>query len=147
MRGFSVSLRESASKSRYKDWREMKSFPPVRIYMRNLLSFLLLIACLQSVAKAQGLHVLDPGKPVEREIAGGESHTYEIKLTAGQFMQVIVEEKATATEPDRKRVSAEQMMRDAAALARKKDFQGSIDRRQQALVLWRELGDRLWEGD
>src|SRR5215471_13591060 len=94
MRGFSVSLRESASKSRYKDWREMKSFPPVRIYMRNLLSFLLLIACLQSVAKAQGLHVLDPGKPVEREIAGGESHTYEIKLTAGQFMQVIVEQKS-----------------------------------------------------
>ena len=28
---------------------------------------------------------LAPGQPVEREIAGGQSHTYQISLAAGQF--------------------------------------------------------------
>ena len=36
---------------------------------------------------------LVPDHGVEREIAGGESHTYQIKLTAGQFMRVVVEPK------------------------------------------------------
>jgi CHAT domain-containing protein/tetratricopeptide (TPR) repeat protein len=30
---------------------------------------------------------LRPGNPVEREIAGGETHTYEINLTMGQFVR------------------------------------------------------------
>src|SRR5262252_2840079 len=73
----------------------MKSLPPVRTCMRKRLSFLLLIACLLSVAKgAQELRVLDPGKSVEREIAGGQTHTYEIKLVAGQFMRVVAEQKS-----------------------------------------------------
>jgi CHAT domain-containing protein len=37
---------------------------------------------------------LDPGKAVEREISGGESHTYQISLTAGQFVRVVVDQKA-----------------------------------------------------
>jgi CHAT domain-containing protein/Tfp pilus assembly protein PilF len=33
---------------------------------------------------------LEPGKPVERELSGGQSHFYKIPLTSGQYLQVIV---------------------------------------------------------
>src|SRR5262245_20966501 len=36
---------------------------------------------------------LEPGKPIERELAGGQSHAYQITLSAGQFMKVIVEQR------------------------------------------------------
>lgn len=50
------------------------------------------------------------GNPVEREIAGGQSHTYQLKFAAGQFMQVVVEQKKidvalTLTGPDGKPVA------------------------------------------
>ena len=32
----------------------------------------------------------EPGQPVEREIAGGQTHTYQIKRTTGQFMRIRV---------------------------------------------------------
>jgi hypothetical protein len=35
-------------------------------------------------------HELVPGVPIERELAGGETHTYRITLTAGQFLRVVV---------------------------------------------------------
>lgn len=42
---------------------------------------LLLLLCAAPSAPAQ---TLAPGRPVERELAGGQSHTYQIALTAGQ---------------------------------------------------------------
>src|SRR4030095_4193900 len=33
---------------------------------------------------------LEPGKPVERWLSGGQSHFYKIPLTSGQYLQVIV---------------------------------------------------------
>jgi hypothetical protein len=33
---------------------------------------------------------LVPGVPIERELASGETHTYRITLTAGQFLRVVV---------------------------------------------------------
>ena len=36
---------------------------------------------------------LEPGKPIERELAGGQSHAYQITLSAGQFMKVIIEQR------------------------------------------------------
>src|SRR5690242_7961592 len=36
--------------------------------------------------------VLEQGKTIEREIKGGESHTYQINLSAGQFLAAIVEQ-------------------------------------------------------
>lgn len=36
---------------------------------------------------------LESGKPIERTIAGGESQTFQIKLAAGQFMRVLVEQR------------------------------------------------------
>jgi len=57
---------------------------------------LLLLLCLASTAFAQvkdEVRPLVPGQPVEREIAGGESHTDQIALTAGQFVRVVVEQR------------------------------------------------------
>src|SRR5215510_3483682 len=36
---------------------------------------------------------LEPGKPIECEIAGGQGHDYRITLSAGQFMKVIVDQR------------------------------------------------------
>lgn len=60
-----------------------------------------LLLCLQPAAHAHGfisqaqseVKQLEPGRSVEREIAGGESHTYQITLASGQFMRVLVEQK------------------------------------------------------
>src|SRR5262249_47925889 len=35
----------------------------------------------------------EPGKPIKRELAGADSHTYQIRLSAGQFMKVIIEQQ------------------------------------------------------
>src|SRR4029434_10519802 len=36
---------------------------------------------------------LEPGQVVEREIAGGQSHTYQVDVQAGQFARFVVEQK------------------------------------------------------
>ena len=64
--------------------------------MTRTFVFLFMICTLGMSASAQSPAVptpLVPGQPVERQIAGGESHPYQINLTAGQFMQVVVEQK------------------------------------------------------
>ncbi|MCU1268363.1 MAG: hypothetical protein JWM21_4681 [Acidobacteria bacterium] len=55
-----------------------------------------LILCLSPTGFAQSTpqgQSLTPGQRLEREMAGGESHTYQLKLQAGQFMRVMVEQK------------------------------------------------------
>jgi CHAT domain-containing protein len=37
--------------------------------------------------------LLEPGKPIERELAGGESHSYGVALVAGQFCQAVVDQR------------------------------------------------------
>jgi CHAT domain-containing protein/Tfp pilus assembly protein PilF len=36
---------------------------------------------------------LELGKPIERELAGGQSHSYQITLAAGQYLNVLVEQR------------------------------------------------------
>ncbi len=45
------------------------------------------------VQKAQEADVLEPGKPVERALAAGQNHAYQITLAEGQFLSVIVEQR------------------------------------------------------
>ena len=52
---------------------------------------------------------LEPGKPLERELSGGQSHFYKITLTSGQYLQVIVSQKGidakvTLFTPDGKKI-------------------------------------------
>jgi CHAT domain-containing protein/uncharacterized protein HemY len=50
--------------------------------------------CLSGLASAQGTSSLQPGQPVESEIAGGQSHTYQIALQAGQFVRFHLDQRA-----------------------------------------------------
>src|SRR5262249_37511585 len=36
---------------------------------------------------------LEPGKPVERELSGGQSHFYEIAMTSGQYLRITVSQR------------------------------------------------------
>src|SRR5215468_8081976 len=36
---------------------------------------------------------LEPGKPVERELSGGQSHSYKIALISGQYFHIAVEQR------------------------------------------------------
>jgi CHAT domain-containing protein/Tfp pilus assembly protein PilF len=36
---------------------------------------------------------LEPGKPIERELAGGQSHSYQMTLIAGQYVKLIVRQR------------------------------------------------------
>jgi tetratricopeptide (TPR) repeat protein len=42
---------------------------------------------------SQELHLLEAGKPIEREIAGGQSHAYRLTLGAGQYLYVVAEQR------------------------------------------------------
>jgi CHAT domain-containing protein/Tfp pilus assembly protein PilF len=39
---------------------------------------------------------LEPGRPVERELAGGQSHSYQLTLAADQYVLVVVEQRGIA---------------------------------------------------
>jgi CHAT domain-containing protein/Tfp pilus assembly protein PilF len=53
---------------------------------------------------------LEPGKPIERELAGGESHSYHFTLAAGQFLRAVVDQRGvnlivTLYGPDGKKIA------------------------------------------
>ncbi|HEX4945857.1 MAG TPA: PPC domain-containing protein, partial [Blastocatellia bacterium] len=56
--------------------------------------FLFVILCLPVLLHAQEPVPLEPGKAIERELAGDQSHTYQISLTAGQFVRFRLEQRA-----------------------------------------------------
>src|SRR5215469_13699162 len=155
---------------------------------------------------------VEPGKPVERDLAGGESHSYRLTLMAGQFCHAVVdqrgidvvvtfygpgnekivqvdspnaangpelvslvaeasgdyrleirspgknapagryelkiEELRTATSQDRTRVAAQKASMDAKSLRNQRtaeSMRSAISEFQEALSLWKTVGDRLME--
>jgi hypothetical protein len=55
-----------------------------------------LVVFLSTISLAQNaadVSALEPGKPIERELKGGEIHAYSISLTTGQFLHVIAEQR------------------------------------------------------
>jgi tetratricopeptide (TPR) repeat protein len=74
------------------------------------LRFVMLAFCLLAVTTRAQQTTLEPKQPVEREISGGESHTYQINLTAGQFVRVRLEQQTLdstliLTAPDDKQIA------------------------------------------
>ncbi|HZM86963.1 MAG TPA: CHAT domain-containing protein [Blastocatellia bacterium] len=58
------------------------------------LRWLPLVFCLLSVIAHGQEMKLEPSNAVEREIAGGESHTYKVSLTQGQFARFRLDQRA-----------------------------------------------------
>ncbi|MCI0698583.1 CHAT domain-containing protein [candidate division KSB1 bacterium] len=57
----------------------------------------------------QDIRALELGKPIERDLKGGEVHTYQINLTAGQYLHVVADQRgidvvATLLGPDGKQI-------------------------------------------
>ncbi|HKQ77313.1 MAG TPA: tetratricopeptide repeat protein [Blastocatellia bacterium] len=58
------------------------------------LSAFAICLCLTGFAQTKDeVRPLEPGRIVEREIAGGQTHTYQITLQAGQFARFMVEQR------------------------------------------------------
>ena len=53
----------------------------------------------------------------------------------GGTYQVLLELKASASEQERKRMAADQLLVEAAVLSRQMEFQQSVEKQQQALML------------
>src|SRR5262249_32038291 len=58
----------------------------------------------------QTASILEPGKAIERAMAGGEAHDYKVSLKAGQFLHVVVDQRgidvvASLFGPDGKRIA------------------------------------------
>jgi len=45
-----------------------------------------------AASREQESRALEPGKPVERELAGSEVHSYQFTLTSGQYLHVAVDQ-------------------------------------------------------
>ncbi len=56
-------------------------------------AFITFITCFASIVEAQEVRPLEPGKPLERTVEVGQIHTYLIKLTANQYVRVLVEQQ------------------------------------------------------
>ena len=59
---------------------------------------------------AQESDSLEPGKPVERELSGGQSHSYKITMISGQYLHVVVAQRGIDVAvalftPDGKKIS------------------------------------------
>jgi len=61
----------------------------VKLGVALLLTFFLL----QPAIHSQELQALEVGKPIERELAGDQAHSYQLSLAAGQFLDAVVEQK------------------------------------------------------
>jgi hypothetical protein len=53
-------------------------------------------ACLFAISVAQATQEgqsLEVGKPIERELTGGQQHVYQLTLAADQYLQLLAQEK------------------------------------------------------
>ena len=66
-----------------------------RSFVKHRFFLLFVVLCLPILLHAQEPTQLVHGQSVEREIAGGHTHTYQIALAAGQFIHVTTKPKNT----------------------------------------------------
>ena len=68
----------------------------ISVNLNHGLILLLTIHLLSTSVAAQSggdVQQLELNKPVERELAGGQSHSYRIVLTAGQYLRVVADQR------------------------------------------------------
>ncbi|HWQ32846.1 MAG TPA: CHAT domain-containing tetratricopeptide repeat protein [Blastocatellia bacterium] len=65
---------------------------------RTLTALFILTAALCAAASGQDATPLLPGSPVERELSGGQTHVYLLRLEAGQFLDLVVDQRGIDVE-------------------------------------------------
>ena len=60
------------------------------IWLITLLTF---PGVIKPVASQQSITALEEGRPVERELAGGETHVFQVTLAAGQYLRAVVDQR------------------------------------------------------
>ena len=63
-----------------------------------------------AVQSAQESNSLEPGKPIQRELSGGQTHSYKITMISGQYLRVVVNQRGIDVAvalftPDGKKIS------------------------------------------
>ena len=71
--------------------------PSLSAYSRHLALFavqlVLALSIPGSAAFGQSAQTLELGKPIEKRLAGGESHSYSVTISAGQFLRAVIEQR------------------------------------------------------
>ncbi|MDQ3253137.1 MAG: tetratricopeptide repeat protein, partial [Acidobacteriota bacterium] len=68
--------------------------PHLISYTLLALPMLLILAVVTAAAQNdKNITALQPGKPVERELAGDQAHAHSIALTVGQYLRVVVDQR------------------------------------------------------
>ena len=83
---------------------------------------------------------LQPGIPLERKLAGGESHLYEIKMTSEQFLGVAVDQRGidvalTLFGPDGKKISDVDNIQSERGSKAKRDSHENLAARKRVALL------------
>ena len=85
--------------------------PPHHRIGRTLLIFIALMGASISAAQINNNSLpLEFGKPIERTLSGGDTHSYQLALTSGQYISLVVDQRGidvvvTLFGPDRKQVA------------------------------------------
>jgi CHAT domain-containing protein len=69
-------------------YRRSLSFVPV-----SLLLLVTTVTALGHGRSQQFSDTLEPGKPVEQDLAGGEKHSYHLTIAAGQYVRILVDQR------------------------------------------------------
>jgi CHAT domain-containing protein len=69
------------------------SLPLVQIQASPSMLYAGMVSPAQEDQQARQLEQLEPGKPIERELAGGQSHSYRVTLDAGQYLRLLVDQR------------------------------------------------------
>ena len=83
-------------------------FTPIRYAIAAML-VAMLFGRAMTAQDERNIRALEPGKPIEREIAAGDAHSYSLRLEAGEFIHVFVYQRgvnvaATLIGPDGKKL-------------------------------------------
>ncbi|HEU4870837.1 MAG TPA: CHAT domain-containing tetratricopeptide repeat protein [Pyrinomonadaceae bacterium] len=188
----------------------LRSHLALELFERSLSIVIVLSFCLLRVVAAETIS-LELAKPIEREIAAGETHSYTLNLIAGQYAHLAVDQRGvdvvvsvfapngtkvaqvdmpngnrgpepvsliaeaagayrvdvlststklpgryevkldnvhTATELDRKRITAQELFTEAKALRyrrTKESYQQANEKYAASLAIWRAVNDKLME--
>ena len=57
-----------------------------------VVAYLSTLGTLVEAQPGQDIPILEPGKPIQHELDGGQSQSYRIRLEAGQFVQIVVDQ-------------------------------------------------------